>query len=1080
MDSDYPVDENKKLAPVSKELSAKLDKQAVIEVVCRAARDLAQADGACVILREGEHVHYSREEAIAPLWAGQRFPITNCISGWSILHRAPAVIEDIYSDERISADYYRGTFVKSLAIAPIQQHSPVGAIGVYWARRHRATGRQLDLLETLADLAAVAFTNADLFDEMKSARLKAEAQAEELRNQAELIDQSYDALIVWELGGAITSWSKGAEELYGFSKHEAVGRVIHNLLNTTFSDAAEGYEKTLGRTGRWEGEPLRTRKDGGRIVVYSRCKVVNQNGRSYVLESNRDITDRKRAEQALRQTEHRFEMFMQNLPGLAWVKDLAGRYLFVNDAAEAAFGLPRAELLGKTDEHIFPPETAAAFRENDRRAMATGAGVQAIETLEQEDGAHHSIVSKFPILGPDGRPEMIGGVAFDITDRELAEEALRQSEERFSKAFRASPHLMTISTLGEGRYVDVNDAVLRSTGYAREEMIGRRADELRIFAEPGGRAKLVSAFKGQGTVRDLEATIRTKDGRVLTILLSAEIITLNGEKCILTTSNDITDRKRAEEALRQSEQRFAAAFQASPLALTITSLRTGRLLEVNETFTRLSGYTREEAVGRTTLELGLWSRASDREAELAMVSQRGKVREAEYRFRMKDGTELVGLLSAGQIEIGGEPCALTVIEDITEKKRAEAERERLMAIEQEARLQAEAASRMKDEFLATISHELRTPLNAILGWSTMLCRGKLDEPNATRALETIERNARAQAQLIEDLLDVSRIISGKLRLDVKPIALTPVIKAAIDSVLPAAHAKGIQLQMVVDPAADSISGDSNRLQQVVWNLLSNAVKFTAKGGRVQIRLDRADSQAQITVSDTGEGISPEFLPYVFDRFRQEDGKITRRHGGLGLGLAIVRHLIEMHGGTIEARSAGVGQGATFTIRLPLAGARSTETDFTGDTEDVSLVENDRASIDSSILYGLRILAVDDEPDARELVKGVLEQYGADVVTATSAGDGLDALLGCKPDVLVCDIGMPEEDGYSLIRKVRALSPEKGGGTPAVALTGYVRVEERIRALEAGYQMFVPKPVEADELVLIVASLVGRTQRGRSA
>jgi CheY-like chemotaxis protein len=387
---------------------------------------------------------------------------------------------------------------------------------------------------------------------------------------------------------------------------------------------------------------------------------------------------------------------------------------------------------------------------------------------------------------------------------------------------------------------------------------------------------------------------------------------------------------------------------------------------------------------------------------------------------------------------------------------------------------------MKDEFLATISHELRTPLNAILGWSTMLCRGKLDEPNATRALETIERNARAQAQLVEDLLDVSRIISGKLRLDVKPIELTPVIKAAIDSVRPAAVAKGIQLQMVVDPAANSISGDPARLQQVVWNLLSNAVKFNAQGGRAQVRLDRVDSQAQITVSDTGEGISQEFLPYVFDRFRQEDGKITRRHGGLGLGLAIVRHIVEMHGGNIEAHSAGYGEGATFTVRLPLLAARSTEIALASDVEHESLSGNNQASLDSSILYGLRILAVDDEPDARGLVKGVLEQYGADVVTAVSAGDGLDALLGWKPDVLVCDIGMPGEDGYSLIRKVRALGPEQGGTTPAIALTGYVRIEERVRALEAGYQMFIPKPVEADELVSIVASLIGRSQRGKGA
>ncbi len=538
---------------------------------------------------------------------------------------------------------------------------------------------------------------------------------------------------------------------------------------------------------------------------------------------------------------------------------------------------------------------------------------------------------------------------------------------------------------------------------------------------------------------------------------------------------DITERKRVEDALRQSEERFAKAFEVSPLALTITSLKTGKLLEVNETFTRLSGYRREEAVGRSTEELGLWARASDREAELAMLSQRGQLRNIEYRFRMKDGTERIGLLSAEQIEIGGEPCALTVILDITKQKWAEAEREQLLVSEQEARRQAEATNRLKDEFLATVSHELRTPLNAILGWTTMLQRGKLDEATATRGLKTIERNAQVQAQLIEDLLDVSRIISGKLRLDVKPIELTQVIKAAIDSVKSTADAKAIELQIEINPAADSISGDSTRLQQVLWNLLSNAVKFTPKGGLVQVRLDRTDLQAHITVSDTGEGINPEFLPYVFDRFQQADGTTTRRHGGLGLGLAIARHLVEMHGGTIEAHSAGAEQGTTFTVKLPLVVVRQTEPLPTVHSE-IPSQEETPITANPAILYGLRILIVDDEADSRDMLKVVLEQYGADVLTAASAREAYEALQGWKPDVLVCDIGMPEEDGNSLIRKVRALDAEQGGNTPAIALTGYVRVEDRRRALEAGYQLFLPKPVEVNELASRITNLIYQTDK----
>jgi signal transduction histidine kinase/CheY-like chemotaxis protein len=411
---------------------------------------------------------------------------------------------------------------------------------------------------------------------------------------------------------------------------------------------------------------------------------------------------------------------------------------------------------------------------------------------------------------------------------------------------------------------------------------------------------------------------------------------------------------------------------------------------------------------------------------------------------------------------------------------AESAREQLYASEKRARAEAERANRLKDEFLATVSHELRTPLNAILGWGTMIRQGRLDDAMFARAMEAIERNARAQAQLVEDLLDVSRIITGKLRLDVRPIHLISIISAATDSIRPAAQAKGIKLEMVLDPSAGHICGDATRLQQVIWNLLSNAVKFTPTGGVVQVTLNRVDSKAQINVSDTGEGVTPDFLPYIFDRFQQADGSITRSHGGLGLGLAIARYLVEMHGGTIEARSAGQGQGAAFTVKLPLAAVHARQALQTGDSERASLAEEDSSDRNWPNLHGLKILAVDDETDAREMVKGVLEQYGAQVMTAASAREALIALEQLRPDVLVCDIGMPEEDGYSLIREVRMLGDAQGGNTPAVALTGYVRIEERVRALAAGYQMFVPKPVEAGELALIIASLMGRVDKSLGA
>ena len=382
----------------------------------------------------------------------------------------------------------------------------------------------------------------------------------------------------------------------------------------------------------------------------------------------------------------------------------------------------------------------------------------------------------------------------------------------------------------------------------------------------------------------------------------------------------------------------------------------------------------------------------------------------------------------------------------------------------------ETANRLKDEFLSVISHELRTPLNAMLGWSRLLRTGNLAEAKAAQGLEVIERNAKSQAQLIEDLLDISRIITGKLRLAVRPISLIPVIEAAIDTVQPAADARSIRIQTVFDPKAEPVSGDPERLQQVIWNLLSNAIKFTPKGGRIQVRLERINSHVELIVSDTGKGISEEFLPYLFNRFSQEDGSTTRSQGGLGLGLSIVRHIVELHGGTVQATSPGEGQGTTFVVNLPLMIVhRPIEV-----PERVHPIAETEVPFNSaSSLQGLQILAVDDEADARELLVEVLQGCGATVTAVESASDALEAVERLKPDILLSDIGMPNQDGYSLIRQVRALNVNQGGQTIAIALTAYARTEDRIRALEAGFQMHIAKPIEPAELVAVVKSFARR-------
>jgi PAS domain S-box-containing protein len=417
------------------------------------------------------------------------------------------------------------------------------------------------------------------------------------------------------------------------------------------------------------------------------------------------------------------------------------------------------------------------------------------------------------------------------------------------------------------------------------------------------------------------------------------------------------------------------------------------------------------------------------------------------------------------------PTDLAFAEDLARRAASSIDNARLYDQAQAARRSAEEASRLKDEFLATISHELRTPLTAMLGWAHLLRAGSLDEQSAKGAIETIERNARSQSQLIDDLLDVSRIITGKLRLDVRKIDPASFIESAIEALRPAAEAKGVRIQKVMDTGVNSIAGDPARLQQVVWNLLSNAIKFTPRDGRVQVRLERVNSHIEIVVSDTGSGISSNFLPHVFDRFRQADQSTTREYGGLGLGLAIVRHLVELHGGTVRADSHGVNQGSTFTVMLPLL------TVYQTDTETVRVHPKASDAPPSADcperLDGLKVLVVDDEADTRELLSVVLTRCGAQVLTANSAAEAGDLLERLRPDILISDIGMPGEDGYELIRRIRSLPVEKGGRIPAVALTAYARTEDRLRVLRSGYQMHLPKPVEVSELVAIVANLAGR-------
>jgi len=534
---------------------------------------------------------------------------------------------------------------------------------------------------------------------------------------------------------------------------------------------------------------------------------------------------------------------------------------------------------------------------------------------------------------------------------------------------------------------------------------------------------------------------------------------------------EITERKQEQEA----KAHLAAIVESSDDAIISKDLN-GIITSWNRAAERLFGYTAQEAIGQPITMLMQPERFNEEPGIMERIRRGESIEHYETVRRRKDGTLLQISLTVSPITDakGRIVGASKIARDITERKQAEVEREQLLASERHALERAEFEARMKDEFLAILSHELRTPLNAIFGWANIL-RTSDNPAEIAEGLEVIERNARAQTTIIEDLLDMSRIISGKVRLEVQRVDLLSVINSAIESVQPMATAKQIRLTSVLDPLASPVSGDPARLQQILWNLLTNALKFTPKGGRVHVVLERVNSHLEISVNDTGSGIAPDFLPYVFDRFRQADASTKREQRGLGLGLAIVKNLVELHGGNVRAKSPGLNKGSTFAIVLPMVMV-NVEADPKRQHPRAVMEELVEERLD---LHGVRVLAVDDEADARHLIKRILSSCGAQVETADSGAASLRFLRKRKPHVLIMDVGMPNEDGYEAIRKVRQLRSEEGGKVPAIALTAFARSEDRRRAILNGFQMHIAKPVEPSELIAMVASLAGRTGDYRS-
>ena len=685
----------------------------------------------------------------------------------------------------------------------------------------------------------------------------------------------------------------------------------------------------------------------------------------------------------------------------------------------------------------------------------------------------------------------------------------------------------------ECRYVVWNDAMERITGMSREDVVGKQAFELFPFLQETGEDKcLHAALEGRKATSDNRPYIVPETNRQgfyrahYSPLFDEENQVVGG----IAVVHDITERKRAQEAVQEAHQRLAFHVENSPLAV-IEWDSEFRVSRWSESAQRVFGWRASEVLGKHVND---WHFVFDEDADaVAQVTDRQRVG-AELlgvqhnRNYTKDGEVLYceWYNSVLSDESGKLVSVLSLVLDVTGRKLAEEERAALLNRERDLRKQAEVADRLKDEFLATLSHELRTPLTSILGWATLVRSGDVDHAeNLDRALEIIERNARSQARLIDDLLDVSRIITGNLQLEVHPLNLAPIVTAAIEALKPAAGAKGIHVETALDPRSCLVSGDPNRLRQVIWNLLMNAIKFTPRGGKVTLSLQCVEAGARLTVADTGEGITAEFLPYVFHRFRQEEGSISRKAGGLGLGLAVVRHLVELHGGNVSAESAGPGQGSTFTVDLPLAADRRDSRSISKTLDektpdDVSIeagrrwddrVQFEDTAVDDFVansaespgielgqgstadardvrkaqLAGVRVLLVEDDDDSRNLLTLVLERYGAGVFPVASSAEAQAAFWQSRPHIVVSDIGMADEDGYELIRKIRTL-PVQGSLltefpaedddslpslVPAIALTGYATTKDRERALSAGYQLHLAKPVEPDDLVTAILSLL---------
>jgi two-component system CheB/CheR fusion protein len=893
--------------------------------------------------------------------------------------------------------------------------------------------------------------------------------------------------------------SEAFYQTFRVSPSATEGRLIYELGNGQWNipKLRELLEDVLPQNSSFKEFEVTHAFDtlGRRHMLLNARRMATEEGRPLrIVLVIEDDTERLAAQADLRASERRFRrLFEAAHDGVLLIDPVSRQITDVNPYMLNLLGYTREELIGQGLYEaglIQAEEVGRRFYE----ALETNQSIRYEDLpLKTKAGGELEVEVVANIYAEDGH-EVIQCNVRDISERKAQEAAMRRANERFRFLAEAMPQKIFTATAG-GEVDYFNRRWMEFTGLSFDQIKGWGWTQ---FVHPDDLDENVRRWKralDTGEPFELEHRFRRHDG-VYRWHLSRAHIMLSGEgdnARWVGSSTDIDDVKKAEERLRATESRFRRLFESVPAAVFACDSN-GVIQDYNrraqEYWGRapVRGDPAERYSGSFKQSLPDGTPLANERTVVADVLRDGIPREnVEVLIERPDRSRLPVIVSCFPLTSGaGEIIgAITCFSDITQVKRFEREREALLANEQASRMEAEAANRSKDIFLATLSHEMRTPLNAIVGWMSILQSKDRTEEDVQEGLKIIDRNTKAQVQLIEDVLDVSRIVSGKLRLEIKPCDLSATINGALDTVRAAAAAKEIQLTADLDPIASAAYCDSARMQQVVWNLLSNAIKFTPKGGTVRATLARAHSTTCITVSDTGSGIKPEFLPYVFDRFRQADGSSRRKVGGLGLGLSIVKHLMELHGGSVSAASEGEGHGATFIVQLPIRAVRVDEigekderrigVDGTAQDAAGSMPSEFGLSAHTSTirLDGLNVLAVDDEADARRLLAKVLEQAGANVTTADSAAGALRQLFTKKPDVLVSDLGMPEMDGLDLIRQVRAQGHTKKD-LPAVALTAFAHKDDARRALLAGFQVHVPKPVDPHDLIAVIASLAGHT------